>query len=86
MVIEIVLKKMDRDTGLQEAEVGHDQGQGQDQAQEVEEVCAERKSESTGYTRGAIGVGRTTQPYGEPRCMADGTSIARAVNTEISST
>ena len=41
MVIGIVLKKIDRDTGLQEAEVGHDQGQGQDQVQEVEEVCAE---------------------------------------------
>jgi hypothetical protein len=45
-----------------------------------------RKSESTGYISEGIGVGRTTQSYGEPRCMADDASIARAVNTEISST
>ena len=39
--LEIALKKVDRDAGLQEAKVGHDQGQGQDQVQGVEEVGAE---------------------------------------------
>jgi hypothetical protein len=44
------------------------------------------RTEPTGYISGEIGVGRTTQPYDESRCMADDANIARAVDTEISST